>query len=167
MANVTPDKDIKALQAEVDRLNALLKDQGVELSAAQEAAKKSVDQQMASMQNEIREVATGDVVEVSRVKEYKADGYRDDGRQIVKPVFERVKLPTYFYKIDLPASGGASLVINGEHYYHGTTYTVDIDLLRTMKDLVARAWTHEDTINGRNENVFRRPHNQTLRGTRH
>lgn len=162
MANKTPEADIKRLQEDVARLTALLEQKDVALTAAQEAAKKSVEHQLASMQSEIAEVATGDTVTVKRLEKFKIVGYKDDGREIKEPVWKEVQLATYFYKIDLPPSGGEAVVINGERFYHGSTYTVDLDQLRDLKDKVARAWEHEQTINGRNENVFRKPRNATI-----
>ena len=159
----SPDVDVAKLQEEIKRLTGLLADSDVKLTASQEAAKKSVEQQLASMQSDVREMATGDTVTVKRLEKFKVVGYKDDGREIREPVWKDVILPTFFYKIDLPPSGGEAVVINGEHYYHDGTYTVDIDLLRDLKDKVARAWGHEQTINARNENIFRKTKNATLR----
>ena len=162
MAKLTPEEEIKKLQDEVARLTGALAVSDEKLTSVQEAAKKSVEQQLASMQTDVREVATGDTVKVKRLDKFKVVGYKDDGREIREPIWKEVELPTFFYKIDLPPSGGEGVVINGQYYYHGQTYTVDIDLLRDLKDKVARAWGHEQTINGRNENVFRKPRAQTL-----
>lgn len=65
--------------------------------------------------------------------------------------------PLYAYRIDLPASGGEFIRINGQALYHGSTYTFDIDMLRTIKEIVARSWAHEKTIMGDNENAYRKP----------
>ena len=165
MAKLT-DAEIKKLQEENERLLAQLADQTVQLTAAQEVAKKSVEQQLASMQSNITEVPTGDTVTVQRLEKFKVVSYKDDGRPIREPVWKEVRLPTYFYKIDLPPSGGDAVVINQERFYHEQTYTVDIDQLRALKDAVARAWQHEQTVLGRNENVFRKPSNHTLRMAR-
>jgi hypothetical protein len=72
----------------------------------------------------------------------------------------------WFYKIDLPPSGGIEIKLNGIAYYHGEQYKVDTDTLRTLKDIVFRCWKHEGDIHGSNENFYRRPQERVLRGTR-
>lgn len=75
---------------------------------------------------------------------------------------------TYDYRIDLPPSGGMDLKINGVQYFHGQTYRFDVDLLRTVQEMIHRSWTHEETIHGSNENSYR-PHlntTLTMRGRR-
>ena len=79
-------------------------------------------------------------------------GVDDDGKQ------------WWFYKIDLPPSGGIDIRINGVAYYHGEQYKVGTDVLRTLKDIVHRSWAHEQSIHGTNENFYRQPKNQVLRG---
>ncbi len=71
---------------------------------------------------------------------------------------------TYFYKIDLPPSGGLYVSINGVHYYHGETYRFRVDTLRSLKEIIARSWGHENSINGSNENAYRKPMERVLRG---
>ena len=166
MAN-TSDKDSAALRAEIERLTAALSEEKGKVAAAEASARAAAEAQShVIMQREITEVPTGKTVEVARCKKYSVEGYRDDGREIRKPVFEKVTLPTFFYKIDLPASGGQGINLNGEWFYHGEVYTIDLDLLRTLKDAVHRAWAHEAQIKGNNENIFRKPSNVTLRGVR-
>ena len=70
----------------------------------------------------------------------------------------------YFYRIDLPPSGGTDLSINGNKFYHGEQYKIDTDILRTLKDAVFRCWKHEGDIHGSNENFYRRPQERVLRG---
>ena len=70
----------------------------------------------------------------------------------------------WYYKIDLPPIGGTEIKINGEPLYHGTVYKLDLYLLRSIKEIVARAWGHENNIRGSNENAYRQPSNRTLRG---
>lgn len=65
--------------------------------------------------------------------------------------------PLYAYRVDLPASGGEFIRINGQALYHGSTYTFDTDMLRTIKEIVSRSWAHEKTIQGDNENAYRKP----------
>jgi hypothetical protein len=68
------------------------------------------------------------------------------------------------YKIDLPPSGGTDIKVNGVPYYHGETYTFETDLLRTIKEIVQRSWGHEASIQGSNENFYRREMNKTISG---
>lgn len=164
----TPE-EVEALQAEIARLTAALSLETEKVTAAEKerddaAQAAAANQGVILLQGDSREVATGRSVEVSRAVKYKGDGYRDDGRQVIKPVFEPQSMPTFYYKIDLPASGGYGIKINGVDFMHGETYELDEDLLRTIKDMVARSWAHEGTIRGSNENVFRRQQNVTLRG---
>lgn len=70
----------------------------------------------------------------------------------------------YHYRIDLPASGGVEIKINGLPFFHGEQYKVTDKTLATLKDIVARAWGHEAQINGSNENVYRKPTNRTFSG---
>lgn len=163
-AKITPPEDVKKLQDEVARLTKALDEKNAALATADELLQKSAEQQLASMQTDVREIPTGKTVTVQRAKKYKTVGYKEDGRAIKEPVFEDVELPTFHYRIDLPPSGGTEISINGVAFYHGEVYVVDLDLLRDLKDKVARSWVHEATIKGSNENVFRRPQNVTLRG---
>lgn len=70
----------------------------------------------------------------------------------------------YKFKIDLAPSGGTDIKLNGIPYYHGEVYTFDTNTLRTVKEIVQRTWDHERSINGKNENVYRREMNTTLSG---
>jgi hypothetical protein len=70
--------------------------------------------------------------------------------------------PVYFYRIDLPPSGGQHLVINGTMFYHGEQYKVRVSTLRTMKEIVFRGWQHEDSIRGSNENFYRSPQERRI-----
>ncbi|MGQ7939132.1 hypothetical protein [Paraburkholderia sp. D1E] len=70
----------------------------------------------------------------------------------------------WWYRIDLSPSGGTEIKINGFPYYHGQTYKLTTDLLRSIKEIVARTWDHENNIMGANENLFRRAQEKVLRG---
>lgn len=63
----------------------------------------------------------------------------------------------YFYRIDLPPSGGTDLSINGNKFYHGEQYKVRVSTLRTLKEMVYRCFMHEASIRGSNENFYRTP----------
>jgi hypothetical protein len=123
------------------------------LTAAEEAQLAAASSQGFG---EIEEIPTGKTVTVKRVKEYKVVGHKDDGREIFKPVFKDVELPTFRYQIHMPPCGGTDLKINEVPFYHGAVYTVDIDTLRTIKEMVYRLWDHDRNIHGTDENAYRK-----------
>src|ERR1700693_4859903 len=61
----------------------------------------------------------------------------------------------YWYRIDLAPCGGTEIKINGTPYYHGSTYEFRTDILRLVKENVARTWDHEKHIMGSNENAYK------------
>jgi hypothetical protein len=83
-------------------------------------------------------------------------GYKDDGREILKPVFRVIEVPTYFYKINMPPCGGEDCKQNGISLYHGAVYELDLDTLRTVKEWVYRLWDHDRNTSGSNENFYRK-----------
>jgi carboxylesterase type B len=70
----------------------------------------------------------------------------------------------YWYRIDLAPCGGTEVKINGVPYYHGSTYEFETDLLRSIKEIVARTWDHENNIMGANENAYKVAQDKMLRG---
>ena len=120
------------------------------------------------MQRQIEEVPTGRTIRVQKCVGYKMSGYRDDGREIVKPVMKWCSLPTYYYKVDMPPCGGNDLKINGTPYYHGAVYEFDSDTLRTVKEMIFRLWKHDADIHGSDENFYRSPSRPSIsaRGAR-
>ena len=165
----TTDAELEALRKQVAELSAKLetetKARGTAESLADSLKEAAAAQQgFMVLQRDITEIPTGKKVTVKRCKKYEVASYRDDGRPVHRPIFEDVEVPTFFYRIDLPASGGQGVRINDTWYYQDETYTLDLDTLRTVKDVVHRAWAHEATIKGNNENVFRRPRAQTISG---
>jgi hypothetical protein len=83
-------------------------------------------------------------------------------KDVKKYKYKKVKVPTYYYNIQLPAGAGICLWTNGVEYYHGETYEFDPNTLAEMKSRVARCWEHEKSIHGDNENAYRKPTNHTL-----
>ena len=77
---------------------------------------------------------------------------REDGKEL------------WWYRIDLAPCGGTEVRINGVPYYHGSTYEFETDLLRSIKEIVARTWDHENNIMGANENVYKVAQDRILRG---
>ena len=157
----TSASEVEALKAQIAELNRQIAEKDGKLSAADEAARLAAESQgVPFMQSVIVEVPTGRKVKVQHAVNpwvRKSD--------LLK--FEEIEVPTYYYKIDLPPSGGVDLKINGESKYHGVTYEFTLDELRTVKDMVARSWGHEANIKGSNENIFRRPQNRVLSAKAH
>lgn len=151
----TSPEDLQALQEEVARLTKALAGETDRASAAEEALKARAGAQL--LGSNVEEIATGKMVKVKRC-------LNPWERETAAQKFEQRELPTFFYKIDLPPSGGSDISLNGTKFYHGSTYTVDIDLLRDLKEKVYRCWAHENSIMGSNENAYRRPLERTLRG---
>jgi hypothetical protein len=60
--------------------------------------------------------------------------------------------------IDLPGHADR-IVLDGTHYFHGVTYTFNLDQYRTVADISARAWEHEHEVGGANRDVYRAPRN--------
>lgn len=156
LTGVAPD-DVKSLKSTIADLQEKL---------ALATAKRSDEEiaLLASMQGianlageRSREVVTGRTVKVKRASGYKVAGYKDDGREILRPIWKTVELPVFLYRIDLPPCGGSDLKINGVPLYHNATVELDIDTLRTVKDLVYRCWNHDKEIHGSDENVYRKP----------
>lgn len=170
--SATPEQ-IAALLAE----NAALQERlALETEARGEAEQRLLDQAVAQLgQAEIMEVPTGKTVKLKRLDlehegedrmGYRTKSYREDGRPNLAPVWKDVDLPTYFYRIDLPPSGGECMKINGEAIYHGTVIECDIDRLRSIKEIIYRGWDHERNISGSNENAYRTPKKQRLSAAR-
>lgn len=164
----TSPEDVQRLLAQIADLQEKLGIEQAARSDAEKAALAAAESQGMLMQRDIQEVATGKFVKVKRAIDengnpaYEVKGYKEDGREILKPVFRLVDLPTYFYKIDLPPVGGTGLVTNGVDLYHGTVYELDLDTLRSVKERVHRLWDHDRNVHGSNENFYRKPQNTML-----
>ena len=143
----TADDELAALRQQIKDLEAKLV---VANTANEDAARRAL-----FFKDMNEEVPTGDTIKVSRAYKYETAGYTDAGRPILKPVYKEVELPTFLYKINLPPVGGNAITLDGEAYYHGQTYTFDLDRLRTIKEIVHRIRDHEATIHGTDENAYR------------
>lgn len=151
----TSDEDVASLRAKVAALEEQL---GLARSDAEQQALAQAEIQFRA----ITEVPTGKTTVIMKCTGYETVGYKDSGVPIQKPIFKPVKVPTYFYKIDIPPVGGDGLIPNGQALYHGTVYEMDIDTLRSVKEQVYRLWQHEANISGSNENFYRRESAPTL-----
>lgn len=155
MANPEKLLSKEDLLKEVERLQQALAEKTEEVSEAKKAA--------AIFQSSEEEVPTGNSVDVVRCKGYKNAGYHEDGRVILRPDWHTVKEPTYWYTIDMPAVGGTDIKLNGREFYHGQTYEVTVDELRTLKDIVHRLWAHERSLHEDNEKVYRQHYDSKLK----
>jgi hypothetical protein len=158
----TSPENVAKLLAQVRELQEQLGARDITISDMQAQALERAKAQGMLMQREIEEVDAQETIEVDRIDHYKTVGYHDDGREIRRPKFKKVTLPLYFYKIDLPPCGGSDMKINGFPLYHGSVVKVDIDTLRTIKDMVYRCWKHDLEIHGSDENVYRKPQMATI-----
>lgn len=95
------------------------------------------------------DAATGRTIKISRCLNPTADPK--------KQTWEDLDIPTYMYRVDMPAGAGTHLTINGVEYYHGQEYELDYYTLVNVKSMVARCWDHEKSIHGNNENAYRKP----------
>lgn len=161
ITDVSDDAEMRLLK-EISDLKQKLAIAETARSAAEQDALATAQAQGALMQRQIEEVPTGKTVKLQRLKEYKIVGHKDDGREILKPVFHTVSIPTYFYKIDMPPCGGVDMKINGASYYHGAVYEFDLDTLRTVKEMMFRLWKHDADIHGSDENAYRKPQRTRL-----
>lgn len=151
MANLTKEQQIEQLRAEVERLTTALSDAEKAATADSEAALRAK-----FIGNDHEELPTGKSVKVTSLKVMKIVGYTNEGIPMREPVWEEIEVPTFMYRIDMPAIGGDSIRINGQDYYHGQTYTVDLHTLRSLKEIVYRLRAHEATVFGSNENAYRK-----------
>lgn len=153
-----------ALEARIAELEKEIEtERGLRSQSEQDALRLAESQGML-MQREIVEVPTGRYATVYRQESLFVKSHRpDDGRPVLAAKLKKVKVPTFFYKIDLPPVGGLDIKVNGKSYPHGMVFEYDEDLLRSVKDIVARCWAHENSLHTNNENVYRKPQRPTLR----
>ena len=149
-----PNENERRLLDEIKALKAKL---GISESARTEAEQRAISAAESQFMDDANEEQpTGKFVTVKRcLNRYKVVGHKDDGREILKPIFEDVKLPTFAYRINMPPVGGNDLKINEVPFYHGAVYILDIETLRTVKEMVFRLWDHDKNIHGSDENAYR------------
>ncbi len=147
--------DLEKLQSQIADLQGQLASEREARTIAEEAALLQAESQGMMQQREIREIPTGRTRTVQRANGYKVVGHKDSGVPILAPKWQDVELPTFFYKIDLPPVGGLQMRVNGVDLFHGSTQELDIDQLRSVKDMVHRCWAHDASIHGTDENAYR------------
>ena len=131
---------IEELRAKLASLESQLADSRVSnLEASQRAA-------YFAGQNE--ETPTGRTVKMKKCKNPWVKKEEDQ-------VWHEVDEPTFLYTVDMPPVGGTDAKLNGQEHYHGQTYEVTLDTLRSLKEIVYRLRAHEAAIHGSDEDVFR------------
>ncbi len=56
--------------------------------------------------------------------------------------------------LDLPGHADR-IIIDGTHFFHGVVYKVTEDKMRSMMDIQARAWEHENEVGGANRDLYK------------
>jgi hypothetical protein len=149
-------------KARIRDLEARLAASEAARTAEQQSALDIVKAQGLGMTAPTDERPTGRTVGIIKCVGYKRTGF-EHGRVQREPVFEEVQVPTFYYKVIMAACGGLDLKLNGQPFCHGMTYEVDLDTLRTMKDIVWRTWTHDQSVHGDSaENAYRKQNNPVL-----
>jgi len=146
---VTSSAELEQLRAQVKELESKL---AVASTANEDAARRAL-----FFKDGNEEVPTGQTVKVMKASKPWAKSVED---QDVK----EVEIPTFLYKIDMPPVGGVQIMINGQPLYHGQTYTLDLDQLKMVKEIVHRLRDHEATIHGTDENAYRPKTNARFSG---
>ena len=159
----TSEPDLHKMLAEIADLKQKLEISEAARTEAEKFALAQAEAQGLVMYENSPPIPTGKTIGVKRCERYKVVGHKDDGRDILRPVFKEVLLPTYFKKINMPPVGGFDMKLNGQSFYHGTVYEFDIDTLRTVMDMEFRLWQHDASIHGSDENVYRQQKAPTLR----
>lgn len=148
MAKVTPASEVETLRADVERLTAQL----AEVQASNEEAVRRA--MMFKQDND--EVPTGRTVKVL--------AHKNPRQRVDESETAEVEVPTFFYTVDMPPVGGVAIMVNGEALYHGQTYELTLQQVRMVKEVVYRLRAHEASLNGNNENAYRKPTNAHFSG---
>jgi hypothetical protein len=146
--------DLEKLQKEIEDLKLQLGVEKEQRTAAEEMA-HAMSEASAYSGSNVEEQATGK----TRSIEVCTNPWERDTK---KHKYKTVKMPTYYYTIQLPPAAGLALSTNGIEYYHGETYEFVQQELAEMKSRVARCWDHEKSIHGDNENAYRKPTHKVL-----
>jgi len=92
----------------------------------------------------------------ARAEEAFMEAALKDARKVDEP---KLQMEDVF--VDLPGHA-VRLLIDGVEYLHGFTYEVNAHKAQTMREMIQRAWNHEDEIGGANRNFYNKPLNRTL-----
>ena len=80
------------------------------------------------------------------------------------PTGKMIEEDVWYLPIDLPMGSHQDCVINinGHPFHAGQTVRVRTSTLRSLKDIMFRAWKHDAEIHGENESPYRKQTNQTF-----
>jgi len=152
---VTSDAELAILRAELDMTRKQLDATKAQLEA------KNAEAEYFVIPNDDGEVPTGRTVSMSICKN-PARVNDDPKKKIVDPIWEDVEVPTYMYRIHMPALGGWDIQLDGAPLYEGQVYELDLHTLRTVKSIIGNLWAHEASVHGNDENMYRKPQHKTL-----
>lgn len=86
------------------------------------------------------------------------------GGEFVSAPDDPTAVDVYHFLVELPPSGGVDIRLCGMPFYHGQGYYVDLNQLRSLREIIGRTWQHETSIRGSNENFYRRESAPILSG---
>lgn len=118
---------------------------------------------------EIRERALQQVMKERRAREEEAyfsqalDEARLDHDDSMAPT-QRAKLVMEEVFVDLPGHA-VHIMLDGEEFLHGFIYKRNSLVAATMREIMQRAWNHEEEVGGANRHWYEKPRNTKL--TRH
>lgn len=142
-------------------------DDQIELSASAPETPDELKARIAELEEELRRSGAAKLIAEEESARLSAQAQSSMFTTNVTERFSRISedgRDLYWYRIDLAPCGGTEVKINGMPYYHGSTYEFDVNLLRSIKEIVARTWDHENNIMGANENVYKVAQDRILRG---
>jgi len=183
-------RGVADLEAEIADLKRQLAESNAKRDEAETFALQAAEAQ-GMMQENVQEVPTGKTKGIPKCVGYRAISYKENGQPNLRPIWDTMacpeckgkgevkgaecedcsgkgkipkleSVPTYFYKIMLPPSGGYGLMVNQQWMYHGGVYELDIHQLRSAKEQVFRSWQHEKNVHGDNENFYKRETKPTI-----
>lgn len=124
-----------------------IEDLQAELEATRLALQQS-EQVQADILRQISSIPISQEVYVGKRKKIVQDKAGNDVEE---------EVDVYKLTINLPPSGGLFIKINDFPLYSGQTYNLEMDTIRTVKDMMYRAWLHENNVAGDEREVAYKP----------
>lgn len=141
--------------------------ESLELNAGAPESRDDLKARIAQLEEELRRSGAARLIAEEESARLSAQAQSSMFTTAVTERFSRIGddgKDMYFYRIDLAPCGGIDIRINGQQFVHGTTYEFNVDMLRSVKEIVARTWDHENNIMGSNENAYKVAQDRVLRG---
>lgn len=104
-------------------------------------------EEKANIEAEVR-LQVAEELRAQRKKQFKKEMLAQY-RSLTKPGEEIVPVC-----LDLPGHAN-DVRLDGKVFFHGVTYRVTVNVYRTLIDIQARAWEHENEIGGANRDLYR------------